>query len=253
MRLVLAFIFVSCPLAAALITAQAPAPSSRQHLGASSSTRSIARPTPAPTSTSSRAAAGSPNNPMPADRSTWGRFDELQERNNETLRQILEAAAAGRDPASKKIGDYYASCMDEPGDQREGRGAARSAAEEDRGAAGGQRARAARRGAAHDRRQRVLRLRLGARLQGRVSGDGDRRSGRPRPARSRLLLQGRSRSRSSCGNSTSSTSAGWRALLGAPPEQARRRPQSVMKIETALAKGALDASRAAIRTASTTR
>ena len=52
-------------------------------------------------------------NPIPADRSSWGRFDELQERNNETLRKILDAAAAGRDPSSKKIGDYYASCMDE--------------------------------------------------------------------------------------------------------------------------------------------
>jgi endothelin-converting enzyme/putative endopeptidase len=52
-------------------------------------------------------------NPIPADRSSWGRFDELQERNNDTLRTILDAAAAGTDPAAKKIGDYYASCMDE--------------------------------------------------------------------------------------------------------------------------------------------
>ena len=52
-------------------------------------------------------------NPVPADRSSWGRFDELQERNHETLRKILDAAASGGDPGSKKIGDYYASCMDE--------------------------------------------------------------------------------------------------------------------------------------------
>jgi len=52
-------------------------------------------------------------NPVPADRSSWGRFDELQERNNETLKKILETAAAGSDTGSKKIGDYYASCMDE--------------------------------------------------------------------------------------------------------------------------------------------
>jgi putative endopeptidase len=52
-------------------------------------------------------------NPVPADRSSWGRFDELQERNNETLRKILDTAAAGTDPGAKKIGDYYASCMDE--------------------------------------------------------------------------------------------------------------------------------------------
>jgi putative endopeptidase len=52
-------------------------------------------------------------NPVPSDRASWGRFEELQERNNETLHKILETAAAGRDPDSKKIGDYYASCLDE--------------------------------------------------------------------------------------------------------------------------------------------
>ena len=52
-------------------------------------------------------------NPVPSDRASWGRFEELQERNNETLHRILETAAAGRDPESKKIGNYYASCMDE--------------------------------------------------------------------------------------------------------------------------------------------
>jgi putative endopeptidase len=56
---------------------------------------------------------GMAKNPVPADRSSWGRFDELQERNNETLKKILESAAAGTDAGSKKIGDYYASCMDE--------------------------------------------------------------------------------------------------------------------------------------------
>jgi putative endopeptidase len=53
-------------------------------------------------------------NPVPADRAGYGRFDELRERNNDTLHRILDAAASGRDPQSKKIGDYYASCLDEP-------------------------------------------------------------------------------------------------------------------------------------------
>jgi putative endopeptidase len=53
-------------------------------------------------------------NPVPADRAGFGRFDELRERNNDTLHRILEAAASGREPQSKKIGDYYASCLDEP-------------------------------------------------------------------------------------------------------------------------------------------
>ena len=52
------------------------------------------------------------NNPIPADRGNWGRFAELQERNDAVLRDILEAAAAGRDPATKQMGDYYAACMD---------------------------------------------------------------------------------------------------------------------------------------------
>jgi endothelin-converting enzyme/putative endopeptidase len=55
------------------------------------------------------------NNPVPSDRSGYGRFDELQERNNEVLHKILESAAAGGPPESKKIGDYYGSCMDESG------------------------------------------------------------------------------------------------------------------------------------------
>jgi endothelin-converting enzyme/putative endopeptidase len=54
--------------------------------------------------------------PLPADQSNYGRFDELQERNNEILHQILETAASSRaDGDTAKIGAYYASCMDESG------------------------------------------------------------------------------------------------------------------------------------------
>ncbi len=55
-------------------------------------------------------------NPIPPDRARWGRLTELTERNLITLRDILEKAAkpgAKRDPIDQKIGDYYASCMDE--------------------------------------------------------------------------------------------------------------------------------------------
>ena len=58
------------------------------------------------------------NNPIPADQSRWGRFTELEERNREVLRQILEEAArpeAKRDTVTQKIGDYYAACMDTSG------------------------------------------------------------------------------------------------------------------------------------------
>lgn len=52
-------------------------------------------------------------NPIPPDRGRWTRFDVLSELNLEKLRAILETAAAGSDPATRKIGDFYASCMDE--------------------------------------------------------------------------------------------------------------------------------------------
>ena len=54
-------------------------------------------------------------NPIPPDRARWGRFSELEERNRLALRTLLEDAAknTGGDPATKKLGDFYASCMDE--------------------------------------------------------------------------------------------------------------------------------------------
>src|SRR6266852_6341960 len=55
-------------------------------------------------------------NPVPADRPAWGRFNELQERGEYIVRDILEKAAAktaDRSPSEQKIGDYFASCMDE--------------------------------------------------------------------------------------------------------------------------------------------
>jgi len=58
--------------------------------------------------------------PIPPDRGRWSRFDTLTELNLEKLRAILEAAAAGSDPATRKIGDFYASCMDEAGIEAKG-------------------------------------------------------------------------------------------------------------------------------------
>ena len=55
-------------------------------------------------------------NPVPADRSSWGRFHELDERNRERLRIILESAvddSGRRSPLDQKLGDLYFSCMDE--------------------------------------------------------------------------------------------------------------------------------------------
>jgi putative endopeptidase len=56
-------------------------------------------------------------NPIPADRSLWGTTAVLAERNQDILREILEATAAGHPPEgtpyAKQLGDYYATCMDE--------------------------------------------------------------------------------------------------------------------------------------------
>jgi putative endopeptidase len=56
-------------------------------------------------------------NPVPPAYPAWGRFTELAERNRELLHQILEQAAANTKAApgsnEQKIGDFYASCMDE--------------------------------------------------------------------------------------------------------------------------------------------
>jgi endothelin-converting enzyme/putative endopeptidase len=57
-------------------------------------------------------------NPIPADQARWGRFQELDERNKQALRAILDTAAKpepGRDSVTRQIGDYYAACMDEKG------------------------------------------------------------------------------------------------------------------------------------------
>ena len=54
-------------------------------------------------------------NPIPPDRTSWGRYGQLYEDNLVLLRSILERAAAAknRDSVGQKIGDYYGSCVDE--------------------------------------------------------------------------------------------------------------------------------------------
>jgi len=56
------------------------------------------------------------NNPIPPDQARWGRFNELAEYNRQLLHEILEKASTNgpkHDPVTQKIGDFYASCMDE--------------------------------------------------------------------------------------------------------------------------------------------
>src|SRR5262245_1390806 len=57
-------------------------------------------------------------NPIPAAYSSWGVANLLDERNKDVLHEILEAAAkntsAPKGSSEQKVGDYYATCMDEP-------------------------------------------------------------------------------------------------------------------------------------------
>ncbi len=62
-------------------------------------------------------------NPIPADRSSWGRFNELAERGEYILKDILEKASVERKDRTaieQKIGDYYGSCMDEAAIEKKG-------------------------------------------------------------------------------------------------------------------------------------
>jgi putative endopeptidase len=55
-------------------------------------------------------------NPIPPEYPSWNTFNELAERNREALHKILERLAREKNPAGseeQKLGDFYASCMDE--------------------------------------------------------------------------------------------------------------------------------------------
>jgi putative endopeptidase len=62
------------------------------------------------------------NNPIPADRARWGRGGEVDERNKVAIKALLDDAAksTGADPATKKLGDFYSSCLDEAAIDRAG-------------------------------------------------------------------------------------------------------------------------------------
>jgi putative endopeptidase len=62
------------------------------------------------------------NNPIPADRARWSRGSEVDERNKAAIKTLLEDAAKGAagSPTSKKLGTFYASCMDEAAVERAG-------------------------------------------------------------------------------------------------------------------------------------
>jgi putative endopeptidase len=62
-------------------------------------------------------------NPIPSDEPHWSVYGKLSEENRQLLWGLLEEAARpgpSRSPAEAKIGDYFASCMDEAAVERAG-------------------------------------------------------------------------------------------------------------------------------------
>ena len=63
-------------------------------------------------------------NPIPAAYSSWGVANILDEKNRDVLHEILDAAAkntsAPKGSSEQKVGDYYATCMDEAKIETEG-------------------------------------------------------------------------------------------------------------------------------------
>lgn len=62
------------------------------------------------------------NNPIPSDRSTYGAYDEVTERNFTNLKAIVEAAAkeSNRKGPTRLVGDFYQSGMDEAAIEKAG-------------------------------------------------------------------------------------------------------------------------------------
>jgi putative endopeptidase len=62
-------------------------------------------------------------NPIPADRPRWSVYAKMEEDNARFLWGLLEEASRpdpGRDANTQKIGDYFATCMDEPAIEKAG-------------------------------------------------------------------------------------------------------------------------------------
>jgi len=62
-------------------------------------------------------------NEIPADRSSWGAWGVLSELNNQRVRELIERAAAAKaadGTDAQKVGDFYASYMDETGIEAKG-------------------------------------------------------------------------------------------------------------------------------------
>jgi len=74
-------------------------------------------------------------NPIPASYSVYARFQEMDDRNKLAIKAILEEAAKGIgvDAPTKKIGDFYAACMDEATIEKSGTASIKSLLDKTKG------------------------------------------------------------------------------------------------------------------------
>ena len=147
------------------------------------------------------------NNPMPADHSSWATFNKLHDKNEDVLRQILEEASKDKSAAPgsnwQKIGDYYASCMDEAQIEEAGIEAARSGAPAHRGDQGRARLQAEIARLQREGRRRGLRFRVHAGFQRQLPSDRRRRAGRTRSSGPRNIIATPTTDRQRCETNTS--------------------------------------------------
>jgi endothelin-converting enzyme/putative endopeptidase len=122
-RQLFAFVFVAVPLAAgfAAFAAGAPAPRARAAASASGVELAALDRTMDPCTDFYQFACGGwiAANPLPPDRRSWTRFSELQDKNFDVLRRVLEGRTAGSRDLARARG-YYAACMDEPAIEKKG-------------------------------------------------------------------------------------------------------------------------------------
>jgi putative endopeptidase len=111
LRINLVVLTVACLLS--LATAQSPTEKSEPALDVTSMDRSV---DPCVDFFTYSCGGWIKRNPIPPDQSSWDTYSKMQDENLARLRGILEAAAANdpkRNAVDQKIGDYYASCTDE--------------------------------------------------------------------------------------------------------------------------------------------
>ena len=227
-------VFASVPLAAVPAfwpdsprsRARAPAASAAVHeTGLDLSAHEPRGRSPALTSSSLPAAAGSRTIRFRPIARAGAASTSCRNITYEILRRMLETAASGGDAAAKKIGDYYAACMDERADREPGsrRRSRRTSGASRRSAEVGGSAGAPRRPAHESASPHSSRFGARSRFQGRDDRDRHRRSGRARPARTATTTSATMRGRPTFAASTWSTS---QTMLGlARRDAGARQPQ----------------------------